>query len=246
MIGVAKRESVVDYAALEYCVRDVLNRAAPRRMAVLRPLKVVVTNYPEGQVEEFDVVNNPEDESAGTRKVPFSRQLWIEREDFMEDPPKKFFRLAPGREVRLRAAYFITCQEVVKDAGGTVTELRCTYDPATRGGGAPDGRSPKATLHWVSAPHAVTGEARLYNHLFTRPDPGAGGELLDDLSPQSEEIVTGARLEGALGGLAPGTRVQFERLGYFSVDRDSTAQRPVFNRIVTLRDTWARVQAKNK
>jgi glutaminyl-tRNA synthetase len=246
MIGVAKRESVVDYAALEYCVRDVLNRAAPRRMAVLRPLKVVITNYPQGQVEHFDVVNNPEDESAGTRQVAFSRELWIEAEDFMEDPPRKFFRLSPGREVRLRAAYFITCQEVVKDAGGNVTELRCTYDPATRGGGSPDGRSPKATLHWVSAAHALPGEVRLYNHLFTRPDPGAEGDLLADLSPDSEEVVAGARLEAALGGLPAGTRVQFERLGYFAADRDGTAERPVFNRIVTLRDTWARVQAKNK
>jgi glutaminyl-tRNA synthetase len=246
MIGLAKRDSVVEYAALEHCVRDVLNRTAERRMAVLRPLKVVIANYPEGQVENFDVVNNPEDERAGTRQVPFSRELWIEREDFMEDPPKKFFRLAPGREVRLRAAYFITCQEVVKDAAGEVTELRCTYDAATRGGAAPDGRSPKATLHWVSAAHAVTGEVRVYDHLFTRPDPGAEGDLLDDLSPQSEEVISDVRLEPALGGLPAGTRVQFERLGYFAVDGDATAERPVFNRIVTLRDTWARVQAKNK
>jgi glutaminyl-tRNA synthetase len=247
MIGVARRESVVDYAALEHCVRDVLNRTAPRRMAVLRPLKVVITNYPEGQVEEFDVDNNPEDKTgnAGTRKVPFSRELWIEREDFMEDPPKKFFRLAPGREVRLRSAYFITCQEAVKDASGEIVELRCTYDPATRGGGAPDGRSPKATLHWVSAPHAVTGEVRLYNHLFKRPDPGAEGELLDDLNPESEEVLAGARLEASLDGLPTGARVQFERLGYFAVDKDGAPGRPVFNRIVTLRDTWARVQAKN-
>jgi glutaminyl-tRNA synthetase len=246
MIGVARRESVVDYAALEYCVRNVLNRTAERRMAVLRPLKVVLTNYPEAQVEEFEAVNNPEDPAAGTRKVPFSRELWIEREDFMEDPPKKFFRLAPGREVRLRSAYFITCQEVVKDAAGEVVELRCTYDPETRGGSAPDGRSPKATLHWVSAPHAVEGEVRIYEHLFTRPDPGAEGDLLDDLNPRSEEILGGVRLEPALSGLPAGTRVQFERLGYFSVDADSAAGRPVYNRIVTLRDTWARVQAKGK
>jgi glutaminyl-tRNA synthetase len=245
MIGVARRESVVDYAALEHCVRDVLNRTAPRRMAVLRPLKVVITNYPQGQVEEFEAVNNPEDAAAGTRTVPFSRELWIEREDFMEDPPKKFFRLSPGREVRLRSAYFITCQEAVKDARGEVGELRCTYDPATRGGSAPDGRSPKATLHWVSAPHAVTGEVRLYNHLFKRPDPGAEGDLLDDLNPESEEVLAGARLEPSLAGLPAGARVQFERLGYFAVDKDSTSERPVFNRIVTLRDTWARVQAKN-
>ncbi|HEY7412407.1 MAG TPA: glutamine--tRNA ligase/YqeY domain fusion protein [Vicinamibacteria bacterium] len=247
MIGVARRESVVDYAALEHCVRDVLNRAAPRRMAVLRPLKVVLTNYPEGQVEHFEVDNNPEDKTgaAGTRKVAFARELWIEREDFMEDPPRKFFRLAPGREVRLRSAYFVTCQEVVKDPSGTVTELRCTYDAATRGGSAPDGRSPKATLHWVSAAHAATGEVRLYDHLFRRPDPGAEGDLLDDLNPASEEVLAGCRLESSLAGLEPGTRVQFERLGYFSVDRDSAPGRPVFNRIVTLRDTWARVQARS-
>jgi glutaminyl-tRNA synthetase len=248
MIGVARRESVVDYAALEYCVRQVLNRTAQRRMAVLRPLKVVITNYPEGQVEQFDVDNNPElkDGSAGTRPVPFSRTLWIEREDFMEDPPKKFYRLSPGREVRLRAAYFITCQEVVKDAGGQVTELRCTYDPASRGGSAPDGRSPKATLHWVSAAHAVEGEVRLYGHLFVRPDPGAERDLLEDMNPESEEVLRGCRLEPALDGLESGTRVQFERLGYFSADTDGAPGRPVFNRIVTLRDTWARVQAKGK
>jgi glutaminyl-tRNA synthetase len=244
MIGVAKRESVVEYEALEHCVRDVLNRTAPRRMAVLRPLKVVITDYPEGRTEEVDAINNPEDPASGTRKVPFSRELWIEREDFMEDPPKKFFRLAPGREVRLRSAYFITCREAVKDASGEIVELRCTHDPATRGGSAPDGRSPKATLHWVSAPHAVAGDVRLYNHLFTRPDPGAGGDLLDDLSSNSEEVLTGCRLEPSLAGLPAGSRVQFERLGYFSADKDSTAVRAVFNRIVTLRDTWARVRAR--
>jgi glutaminyl-tRNA synthetase len=243
-IGVAKRESVVEYAALEHAVRDVLNRTSPRRMAVLRPLKVVLTNYPAGQVEEVEVGNNPEDPTAGTRKVPFSRELWIERDDFMEDPPKKFFRLAPGREVRLRAAYFVTCQEVVKDSSGQVVELRCTYDPATRGGSAPDGRSPKATLHWVSAARAHSAEVRLYEHLFTRPDPGAGGDLLADLNPRSEEIVTGVQIEPALTGLPAGARVQFERLGYFAVDPESTADRPVFNRTVTLRDTWAKVQAR--
>jgi glutaminyl-tRNA synthetase len=244
MIGVAKRESVVDYAALEHCVRDVLNRTAERRLAVLRPVKVVLTNYPEGETELFELVNNPEDPAAGTRRVAFSRELWIEREDFMEDPPKKFFRLSPGREVRLRSAYFITCQEVVKDAGGEVVELRCTYDPATRGGSAPDGRSPKATLHWVSAAHAVAGEVRLYDHLFTRADPGADGDLLADLSDRSEEILTGCQLETALAGQPTGTRVQFERLGYFCADPDSTASRPVWNRIVTLRDTWSKVKAK--
>jgi glutaminyl-tRNA synthetase len=246
MIGVGRREGVVEYEMLEHCVREVLNRTAPRRMAVLRPLKVVLTSYPAGQREEFEADNNPEDPSAGRRRVPFSRELWIEREDFMEDPPKKFFRLSPGREVRLRSAYFITCQEVVKDAAGEVVEVRCTHDAATRGGSAPDGRSPKATLHWVSAPHALPGEARLYSTLFSRPDPGAEGDLLLDLNPQSEEVLTGCRLEPALGGLPAGTPVQFERLGYFCVDKDATAERPVFNRIVTLRDTWARVQAKGK
>jgi glutaminyl-tRNA synthetase len=246
MIGVGRREGVVEYEMLEHCVRDVLNRTAERRMAVLRPVKVVLTNYPEGQVEEFDAVNNPEDPAAGTRKVPFSREVFIERDDFMEDPPRKFYRLAPGREVRLRAAYFITCRDVVKDAAGEVVELRCTYDPESRGGSAPDGRSPKATLHWVSAAHSVPGEARIYEHLFGRSDPGADGDLLLDLSPQSEVVLTDCRLEPALAGLPAGTRVQFERLGYFCVDEDTTPGRPVFNRTVTLRDTWARVQAKAK
>ncbi len=244
MIGVARRESMVEYAALEYCVRQVLNRTSQRRMAVLRPLKVVITNYPEGQVEAFEVLNNPEDPAAGVRAVPFSRELYIERDDFLEAPPKKFFRLAPGREVRLRAAYFITCNEVVKAADGSVAELRCTYDPGSRGGSTPDGRSPKATLHWVSAARASTGEVRLYDQLFVRPDPGAERDLLEDLNPASEEILTDCRLEPSLAELAPGTRVQFERLGYFCVDRDSQPGRPVFNRTVTLRDTWAKVQAK--
>jgi len=244
LIGVAKRESTVDYAMLEHCVRDELNRTAQRRMGVLRPLKVVLTNYPEGQVEEFDAVNNPEDPSAGTRKVPFSRELFIEADDFMEDPPKKFYRLAPGREVRLRYAYLVTCQEVVKDERGNLLELRCTYDPATRGGSAPDGRSPKATLHWVSAPHAVAAEVRLYEHLFTRPDPGADGDLLADLDPRSEQVLSGCRLEPSLADLPAGTRVQFERLGYFCADRDAAADHPVFNRTVTLRDTWAKLQKK--
>jgi glutaminyl-tRNA synthetase len=246
MIGLAKRESVVDYAALEHCARDYLNRTVPRRMAVLRPLRLVLTNYPEGPGEEFEAVNNPEDPRAGTRRVPFGRVLYIEREDFMEVPAKKFYRLAPGREVRLRYAYLVTCQEVVKDASGEVVELRGTYDPATRGGSAPDGRSPKATLHWVSAAHARPAEARLYEHLFTQPEPGATGDLLADLNPRSEEVVTGAQLEPALAGLAPGFRVQFERMGYFCVDPDSRADRPVFNRTVTLRDTWAKVQAREK
>jgi len=215
-------------------------------MAVLRPLKVVIENYPEGQVEEFEAVNNPEDAAAGTRRVPFSRELLIEREDFMENPPKKFFRLAPGREVRLRYAYFITCREVVKNAAGEIVELRCTYDPASRGGSAPDGRSPKATLHWVSAPTAVAAEVRLYDHLFTRPDPGADGDLLADINPASEEVLSNCQSEPSLRDLPAGTRVQFERLGYFCVDRDSQSGRLVFNRTVTLRDTWAKVQAKGK
>jgi glutaminyl-tRNA synthetase len=244
-IGVAKRESVVEYAALEHAVRDVLNRTAPRRMAVLRPIRVVLTNYPEDRTEEIEIGNNPEDPSAGTRKVPFARELWIERDDFMEDPPKKFFRLSPGREVRLRAAYFITCQEVIKDSSGEVVELRCTYDPETRGGSAPDGRSPKATLHWLSARHAEPAEVRLYDHLFSRPDPGADGDLLADLSPRSEEVIPRCWVEPGLGALAPGARLQFERLGYFCVDPDSAPGRLVLNRTVTLRDTWARVKAKS-
>ncbi len=244
MIGVAKRESTVDYAALEYSVREVLNRTVERRMAVLRPLRLVITNYPEGQVEEFEVANNPEDPGRGSRRVPFSRELCIERDDFMEEPAKKFYRLAPGREVRLRGAYFVTCRQLVKDARGELVELRCSYDPASRGGAAPDGRSPKATLHWVSAAHARAGEVRLYEHLFNRPDPGAERDLLDDLNPRSEEILTDCRLEPSLAELPQGTRVQFERLGYFCVDADSRPGHPVFNRTVTLRDTWARVRAK--
>jgi glutaminyl-tRNA synthetase len=246
LIGVARNNGIVDVAMLEHCVRDVLNRAAPRRFAVLRPLKVVIENYPEGQVEELEAVNNPEDPAAGTRKVRFSRELLIEREDFMEDPPKKFYRLSPGREVRLRYAYFITCREVVKDAKGEVVELRCTYDPATRGGDAPDGRRPKATLHWLSARDAVPAEVRLYDHLFTRPDPGADGDLLADLNPKSEEVLADCRVEPALRAAPVGETVQFERLGYFCPDRDSTSERLVFNRTLTLKDTWVKLQAKGK
>jgi glutaminyl-tRNA synthetase len=245
-VGLAKRESVVDVALLEHCVRDLLNRTADRRMAVLRPLKVVITNYPEGEVEELPAVNNPEDPAAGSRTVPFARELYIEREDFMEQPPKQFFRLAPGREVRLRYAYLITCQEVVKDASGEVVELRCSYDPATRGGNAPDGRRVKATLHWVSAAHALPAEVRLYDHLFNRPDPGADGDFKDDISPDSLEVLRGCRLEPTLAGLPVEARVQFERQGYFCVDPDSTPELPVFNRTVTLRDTWAKIQAKGE
>jgi glutaminyl-tRNA synthetase len=246
MIGVAKRDSVVDVAMLEHCVRDALNRRAPRRFAILRPLKVVIENYPKGKVEELDAVNNPEDFSAGTRKVPFSRELWIEREDFMEDPPKKFYRLAPGREVRLRYAYLIACREVLKNAAGEIVELRCTYDPATRGGDAPDGRRPKATLHWISAAHAIPAEVRLYDHLFTRPDPGAGGDLLADLSPKSEEVLAGCLVERAVAEVPVGEPVQFERLGYFCPDPDSKAGRPVLNRTLTLKDTWVRIQARGR
>ncbi|MEJ2189262.1 MAG: glutamine--tRNA ligase/YqeY domain fusion protein [Acidobacteriota bacterium] len=242
-VGVAKRGSVVDVALLEHCVRSDLNRRAVRRMGVLRPLKIVIENYPEGSSEELQAVNNPEDAAAGTRSVPFSRELLIEQDDFMEDPPKKFFRLAPGREVRLRYAYFITCREVVKDAEGKVVELRCTYDPETRGGDAPDGRKVKATLHWVSAAHAAPAEVRLYDHLFSRPDPGADGDVIGDLNPDSLEVVE-AFLEPSARELAVGEVVQLERLGYFCVDLDATPRRPVLNRTVTLRDTWAKVKAR--
>jgi glutaminyl-tRNA synthetase len=243
-IGVAKADSVVEVAMLEHAVRDVLNRTAPRRFAVLDPLKVVIEDYPEGQVEEVEVANNPEDPSAGSRLVPFSRELWIERDDFMEEPPAKFFRLAPGREVRLRAAYFVTCRDVVKDTDGRIVELRCTYDPATRGGDAPDGRRPKATLHWVSAQHAVPAEVRLYDHLFSRPDPGADGDLFADLNPASETVLRDAVVEPGLERSAPAETVQFERLGYFCADTDSTPDHPVFNRTLTLKDTWAKLQAR--
>ena len=247
-IGVAKADSTVDIGLMEYCLREDLNRRAPRVMGVLRPLKVTLVDYPEGQVEELDAVNNPEDPSAGTRRVPFGRELFIEREDFMEDPPKKFFRLAPGREVRLRYAYFIRCLEAVKDpVTGEVVELRCSYDPQTRGGDAPDGRKVQGTLHWVSAAHAVPAEVRLYGHLFTREDPedvGAGGHFTDSINPASLEVLTGCRLEPALAAAAPGSRFQFERIGYFCTDRDSRPGLPVFNRSVTLRDTWAKVVKK--
>jgi glutaminyl-tRNA synthetase len=242
--GVAKRDGVMEAAMLEHSVRAVLNLEAPRRFGVLRPLKVVIENFPEGQVEEVDAVNNPEDPAAGTRKVAFSRELYIEREDFMEDPPKKFFRLAPGREVRLRYAYFITCREAVKDASGAIVELRCTYDPATKGGDAPDGRRPKATLHWISGAHAARAEARLYSHLFTTPEPGAERDFIEDLNPGSIEEVKGCLVEAGLGASPVGETVQFERLGYFCKDPDSTPERPVFNRTCTLRDSWVRIQAR--
>ncbi len=245
MIGVAKTDSVIEVSQLEFAVRAVLNRTAQRRFGVLEPLKLVITNWPEGRSETMEVVNNPEDASAGVRQVEFGRELWIERQDFMEEPPPKFFRLAPGREVRLRNAYFVTCEEVVKDAAGVVVELRCTYDPATRGGDSPDGRRPKATLHWVSAGHAVPAEVRLYDHLFTSPYPGADGtDLFEDLNPASETVICGARLEPALAEATIGETVQFERLGYFVGDPDSRPDALVFNRTLTLRDTWARVQAR--
>jgi glutaminyl-tRNA synthetase len=246
-IGVAKKENVIDMAQLEHSIREDLNRHAPRVMTVLRPLKVVLTNYPEGQVEEVDVINNPEDASAGTRKVPFSRVLYIERDDFMENPPKKFFRLSPGNEVRLRCAYFIKCTEVVKDAHGETVELRATYDPATRGGDSPDGRRVKATMHWVSAAHAVPVEVRLYDRLFSVEDPEnvpEGKTFLDYLNPHSLEVLSGALAEPALAAATPGTRVQFERLGYFCVDTDSRPGSLVFNRTVSLRDAWARLAQK--
>jgi glutaminyl-tRNA synthetase len=243
-IGVAKADNLVEVAMLEHCVRELLNKTAERRMAVLRPLKVVIENYPEGESELLEAVNNPEDPGAGRRQVAFGRELFIEREDFMEEPPRKFFRLAPGREVRLRYAYFITCREVVKDAAGEVVELRCTYDPATRGGDAPDGRKVKGTLHWVSAAHGRRAEVRLYSHLFDREVPGAEGEVLDDLNPNSLEILDDCRLEPALAEAAVGEPLQFERQGYFCLDPDSSADKLVFNRSVALRDSWAKIKGR--
>ncbi len=246
-IGVAKANSVVDIALLEHCIRDDLNRRSQRAMAVLRPLKVVIDNYPEGLVEELDAVNNPEDPSAGTRKVPFSRVLYIERDDFREDPPRKFYRLAPGREVRLRYAYFIRCVDVIKDERGEVVELRCTYDPATRGGDSPDGRKVKATLHWVSAQHAVNATVRLYDRLFTAPNPTEereGQDLFSYVNPGSLEVLESCVVEQSLAEAEPGSRFQFERQGYFCVDSvDSAPGALVFNRTVSLRDTWARIEA---
>jgi glutaminyl-tRNA synthetase len=247
-VGVAKFNSTIDLVVLENALREDLNRRAPRVMAVLRPLKVVIENYPEGKTEQLEAVNNPEDPSAGVRQIPFSRELYLERDDFMEDPPKKFFRLGPGREVRLRYGYFITCREVVKDGDGQVVELRCTYDPATRGGSAPDGRKVKATLHWVSAVHALAAEVRLYDHLFTKPNPGdapAGGTYRDHLNPGSLEVVADAQVEPSLAGAQAGDSFQFERLGYFCLDTvDSRPGALVFNRSVTLRDVWAKEQQR--
>jgi len=242
-IGVARANSMVDLPQFEHPIRELLNKTAPRRMGVLRPLKIVITNYPEGQSEQLEAVNNPEDAAAGTRLIPFARELYVEREDFMENPPKKFYRLSPGKEVRLRYAYFVTCQEVVKDAAGEVVELRCTYDPATRGGNAPDGRKVQATLHWVTVQHSVPAEVRLYNQLFTRPDPGAAGDVFTDLNPDSLERLSGARVEPALATEASETPVQFERMGYFFRDPDSQPGALVFNRTIGLRDSWAKAQA---
>ncbi len=243
-IGVAKRESMVDVALLEHAVREHLNRTVPRVMGVLNPLRVVVDNYPEGRSEDFDIAINPDDPASGARRVPFGRELFIERDDFREDPPKKFFRLAPGREVRLRGAYFVTCTGVIKDAAGEITELHCTYDPATRGGDAQDGRKVKATLHWVSAAHALDVDVRLYDRLFNSESPGANGDFLADLNPASLEILAHARVEPSVRGAAPGTRYQFERLGYFCVDADSSPARLVFNRTVTLKDAWGRIEQR--
>ena len=242
----AKKENVIDVGLLEHCGREDLNRRAPRAMAVLRPLKLVLTNYPEGQSEDMTVANHADDPSAGTRPVPFSREIYIERDDFMATPAKKFFRLSPGREVRLRSAYFVTCTEVLKDTSGEILELRGTYDPVTRGGDAPDGRKVKATLHWVSAAHAIDAEARLYDRLFTAEDPDGQAARSDTdvttlLNPGSLEAVTGCKIEPMLGTAVAGSRYQFERLGYFAVDPDSKPGAPVFNRTVSLKDTWAKV-----
>jgi glutaminyl-tRNA synthetase len=250
-IGVAKANSTVDIALLEYSIREDLNKRAPRVLGVLRPLKVVIENYPEGQTEELEAINNPEDPEMGKREVPFSRILYIEQDDFMEDPPKKFFRLGPGREVRLRYAYFITCKEAIKDPDtGEIIELRCTYDPDTKGGNAPDGRKVKATLHWVSSEHAIDAKVRLYDRLFTKENPDEkidGKTFKDFINPNSLETLTGCKLEPSLAGAAPEDFYQFERLGYFCVDsKDSTADQPVFNRTVTLRDTWAKIAKAGK
>ena len=249
LIGVNKFNSTIDIALLEHCLREDLNKTSPRVMAVLRPLKVVIDNYPNGKVEQLQAVNNPEDPAAGTRSVPFSKVLYIEQDDFMENPPKKFYRLAPGREVRLRYAYFITCTDVVKDQNGKITELHCTYDPATHGGDAPDGRKVKSTLHWVSAEHAVPAEVRLYDHLFKNQNPDDvpdGADFKSNINPNSLEVLTNCRLEPSLANAVPLNRYQFERLGYFCTDPDSSKDKLIFNRTITLRDTWAKIQKAQK
>ena len=243
-LAISKSEGTVEAAMMEHCIRDPLNDRALRRMAVLRPLKMVIENYPDGQVEELEATNNPRDETAGTRMVPFSREIWVERDDFMEDAPKKFFRLSPGREVRLRSAYFVTCTDVIKNDAGEVTELRCTYDPETRGGNSPDGRKVKGTLHWVSAAHAIDAEVRLYSPLFQDENPGAAEDFLSTLNPDSLEVLTDCKLEPMLADVTDGQVVQFERLGYFCTDPDGTADAPVFNRTVGLRDSFAKAMAK--
>lgn len=245
-VGVAKRDNVIDLSLLEFCLREDLNKRAERRMAVLNPLRVVLTNYPEGEVEELDAINNPEDDAAGTRRVPFSRELYIEQDDFMENPPKKFFRLAPGQEVRLRYAYFIRCNEVIKDEQGNIVQLNCTYDPASRGGNSPDGRKVQGTIHWVSAQHAIKADVRLFDRLFSKPDPNDVPEGVDwksTINPDSLRVVE-AYMEPSLKHVKPLYKFQFERLGYFSVDYDSTPQKLVFNRTVTLKDTWAKIAGK--
>ncbi|MEQ8396532.1 glutamine--tRNA ligase/YqeY domain fusion protein [Thalassobaculum sp.] len=243
-IGMARANSLVDMAMFDFSIRDLLNKTALRRMAVLRPLKIVIENYPEGQVEELDAINNPEDPEAGSRTIRFSRELWIERDDFMEDAPKKFFRMTVGQEVRLRYAYYVTCTGVVKDDAGTVVELRCSYDPATRGGDSPDGRKVRGTMHWLSAVDAKPAEVRLYDHLFASPTPGSDGDIFDDINPNSLEVLPGALIEPVLATGNDSDPVQFERLGYFCRDKDSAPGRPVFNRTVGLRDSWAKQQKK--
>jgi glutaminyl-tRNA synthetase len=248
-LGVSKTNGTTELSLLEYFVREDLNKRALRVMGVLRPLRVVIDNYPEGQVEQMEAVNNPEDPSAGMRTVPFSKVLYIEQEDFREDPPKQYYRLSPGREVRLRYGYFITCTSVVKDEKGEVVEVHCTYDPATHGGDSPDGRKVKSTIHWVSASHAIDAEVRLYETLFTKEDPDEveeGGDFTDNLNPNSLEVLANCKLEPSLAGAVPGSRYQFERLGYFCVDRDSTPQKLVLNRTVALRDAWAKIEKKTK
>jgi glutaminyl-tRNA synthetase len=246
-IGVSKTNGTLELAMLEHFVREDLNKRAPRVMAVLRPLKVVIDNYPEAQVEEVEAVNNPEDESAGKRKVPFSKVLYIEQDDFREDPPKQYYRLSPGREVRLRYGYFITAHRVVKNDAGEIVEVHCTYDPATRGGNSPDGRKVKSTIHWVSAVHAVDAEVRVYDRMFTKEDPNQveeGQEFTANLNPQSLEVISNAKVEPSLAGASAGSRFQFERLGYFCVDPDSKPGMPVYNRTVALKDAWARIEKR--
>ena len=245
-VGVARANSVVDVAMLDSAIRDTLNPSAPRRMAVLRPLKLIVENYPEGETETLEAINHPDDPAQGTRPITFGRELFVEQDDFMENPPKKFYRLSPGKEVRLRYGYYVTCQSVEKDADGNVVALRCTYDPETRGGNAPDGRKVQATIHWVAAADAVPAEIRLYSHLFNRPDPGADGDVMADLSADSLEVLTGCLVEPALASAPAGEAVQFERTGYFCADPDGTPERPVFNRTVGLRDSYAKVRTPGR